>query len=62
VAHVLEGEDDVVLGGHVVREVGVHNQTEEAVDESEVNLLVHALELRLDEDNTLAVGGLPDLE
>lgn len=34
-------DDHIVLGSHVVGNVVVHNQPEEAVEQRQVNLLVH---------------------
>mmetsp|Transcript_3491 Transcript_3491/g.11579 ORF Transcript_3491/g.11579 Transcript_3491/m.11579 type:complete len:907 (-) Transcript_3491:778-3498(-) len=59
VVHVLEGEVDVVLGGHVVGDVVVEHQPQEAVEQGQVDLLVHLGVLRLDADDALAVGRVP---
>ena len=36
-------DDDVVLGGHVVRDVMVDDEAEEAVEERQVDLLVYLM-------------------
>lgn len=54
-------EDRVVLRRDVVHQVVVKDETEEAVEKGEVNLLVHAREGGLHHDVALAVGSLPDV-
>lgn len=59
VAHVLVGKDNIVLGGHVVGNVVVHDQAQQPVQQRQVHLFVDALQLRLHQDHALAAGGLP---
>mmetsp|Transcript_4532 Transcript_4532/g.13244 ORF Transcript_4532/g.13244 Transcript_4532/m.13244 type:complete len:1314 (+) Transcript_4532:2393-6334(+) len=61
VVHVLEGDGHVVLGRHVVGDVVVHDEPKQAVEQGQVNLLEHLLELGLHHDHALAVGGVPDV-
>lgn len=61
VVHVLVGDDHVVLGCHVVSNVVVHDQTQQPVHQSQVNLLVHLVELALQQDIALALVEFPDL-
>lgn len=39
VEHVFEGQDHVALRGHVVRYVVVHYQTEQSVQQGQVDLI-----------------------
>ena len=61
VVHVLVVDDDVVLGRHVVGNVVVENETQQAVEEREVHLVVQLLEAALEHHDALAVRGLPHL-
>mmetsp|Transcript_100146 Transcript_100146/g.251032 ORF Transcript_100146/g.251032 Transcript_100146/m.251032 type:complete len:367 (+) Transcript_100146:3702-4802(+) len=61
VVHVLVIDHDVVLGGHVVGNIVVHNQPQQAVEQGQVDLLGHILELRLKHHNALAVRGVPHI-
>ena len=54
VVHVLEGDVDVVLGRHVVGDVVVEDEAEQAVEQREVHLLVHLGELRLHAHDAVA--------
>ena len=47
VRHVLERDDHVVLGGHVVSQVVVNNQSEQLVQECEIDLVVEFFKLSL---------------
>ena len=60
VVHVLVVDDDVVLGGHVVGDVVVDDEAEQAVEEGEVHFFVELLELGLEHDVALALARLPD--
>mmetsp|Transcript_62206 Transcript_62206/g.196852 ORF Transcript_62206/g.196852 Transcript_62206/m.196852 type:complete len:623 (-) Transcript_62206:2053-3921(-) len=59
VAHVLVGDHHVVLRGHVVGDVVIHDQAQQPVEHGQVHLLVHLLELGLHEDHALPLGGVP---
>ena len=61
VHHVLEGDDHVVLGRHVVGDVVVHDQPQKPVEQGEVDLLVDLRELGLHHDHALALVRVPDL-
>ena len=61
VVHVLVVYDHVVLGGHVVSYVVLYDQTQESVEEGQVNLLVHLLVTGLHENVTLPLSSLPHL-
>ena len=52
-------DDDVVLGSHVVCDVVVHDEPQQAVEEGQVHLLVHLLEERLHHHVALALGHVP---
>ena len=53
--HVLVVDDNVVLGRHVVCDVVVNNQSQQAVQKGEVHLLRDVLELALKDHHTLAI-------
>ena len=59
VEHVLERDADVVLRRHVVRDVVVQDEPEEAVQQREVDLFEDLIELGLDHDHTLALRSVP---
>mmetsp|Transcript_6161 Transcript_6161/g.24641 ORF Transcript_6161/g.24641 Transcript_6161/m.24641 type:complete len:696 (-) Transcript_6161:121-2208(-) len=59
VAHVLVRYDDVVLGRDVVGDVVVDDEPQQAVEHRQVHLLVQLLELGLQDDQALALRGLP---
>ena len=61
VVHVLVVYDHVVLGSHVVGYVVFHDQTQESVEEGEVNFLVHLLVTGLHKNVTLPLPSLPHL-
>lgn len=52
-------DDDVVLGCHVISNVVVNNETQQPVEQSQIDLLVHLLVTRLQHDVTLSLGRLP---
>ena len=49
------------LCSEVVGEVVVDDQTEEAIEKRQVNLLVHSRKGRLDADYTVSFRGVPDI-
>ena len=51
----------VVLRRNIVRQVVVQNQTQQTVEQREVDLLVHLRENRLHEHVALALARLPDI-
>ncbi len=55
----FEVDDDVVLAGHVVGNVVIHNETQQTVQQSQVHLLVHAIEMGLHEHIALAIRCVP---
>ena len=55
----LKVDDDVVLARHVVGNVVIDNETEETIQEGEINLLVELVKGRLHENIALAIGRLP---
>lgn len=57
--HVFVVDDDVVLCRHVVGDVVVYDESEETVEQSEVNLLVHLVVARLHHHITLSLTGVP---
>mmetsp|Transcript_2955 Transcript_2955/g.8791 ORF Transcript_2955/g.8791 Transcript_2955/m.8791 type:complete len:467 (+) Transcript_2955:3703-5103(+) len=59
--HILEGDDNVVLGRHVVSDVVIDDQPQQPVEKREVDLLVYLLEVRLHHDYALAVGRVPNI-
>ena len=59
VVHVLEGDVDIVLGGHVVGEVVVDDEAQQPIKQRQVDLLVHLGELRLDAHDAVALGRVP---
>ena len=59
VVHVLEGDVDIVLGGHVVGEVVVDDEAQQPIEECQVDLLVHLGELSLDAHDAVALGRVP---
>mmetsp|Transcript_15391 Transcript_15391/g.46047 ORF Transcript_15391/g.46047 Transcript_15391/m.46047 type:complete len:239 (-) Transcript_15391:180-896(-) len=61
VRHVLERELDVVLGGHVVSDVVVKHQTQQQIQQSQIHLLVQAVELRLQHHHARAIRRVPRL-
>ena len=61
VVHVLVVYDHVVLGGHVVGYVVLHDQTQESVEEGQIDLLVHLFVTGLHENVTLPLPSLPHL-
>ena len=57
--HIFVGDDHVVLASHVVRDVVVHNESEESVKQGKVHLLIDFLVLGLEQDHAFAVAGVP---
>ena len=55
------GQDDVVLGCDIVRQVMVENQPKETIQKCEIDLLVYFGKDGLHEDVALALAGLPDV-
>ena len=54
-------DDHVVLGGHVVSNVMIHNQPQQSVQESQINLLIQLLEMTLHHDIALSLPSVPHL-
>lgn len=52
-------DDDVVLGCHVISNVVVNNETQQPVEQSQIDLLVHLLVARLQHDVALSLRSLP---
>lgn len=42
--HVFEVDHDVVLRSHVICDVVIHDQSQQTIQESQVDFLVHLLE------------------
>jgi len=61
VGHVLVGQHRVVLSRGVVDQVAVQDKSEETLQESEIHLLVDLRESRPHQDDTFALGHLPDV-
>mmetsp|Transcript_14739 Transcript_14739/g.38930 ORF Transcript_14739/g.38930 Transcript_14739/m.38930 type:complete len:664 (+) Transcript_14739:435-2426(+) len=59
--HVFVIDDDVVLRSHVVRDVVIHDQPQQAVQQRQVNLLRNVFELGLENDDALAIRGVPHI-
>ena len=59
--HVLEGYYDIVLGGHVVSQVVIDNQSEEFIQECKIDLVIEFLELCLHQHDTLVFRDIPDI-
>ena len=59
--HVFEGNDHIILRGHVISQVVINNQPEKLVQESEVNLIVELLKFGLHQYDTLIFGDIPDI-
>ncbi|CAN8015573.1 unnamed protein product, partial [Ixodes persulcatus] len=61
VVHVLQGkiDDDVVLGSHVVGNVVVHNETQQSVQQRQIDLLIHLLKARLEHHVALPFRSVP---
>ena len=54
-------DDNVVFGCHVISDVVVDDEPEQPVEEREIDLLVHLLEVRLQHDVTLALTRVPHI-
>lgn len=52
-------DDNIVLGRHIVGYIVVYNKSEESVEQSQVNLLIDLVKLRLHHDVALTISGLP---
>ena len=52
-------DDDVVLGSHVVGDVVVDNQSQQSVEQSQIDLLIELLEPGLHHHVALALTRLP---
>lgn len=52
-------DDDVVLGCHVISNVVVNDETQQPVEQSQIDLLVHLLVARLQHDVALSLSSLP---
>ncbi|KAI3486863.1 hypothetical protein L1887_49501 [Cichorium endivia] len=61
VRHVLEHDGNVVLGGDVVGQIVVHDESQQAIEQREVDLFKHLAERRLHEHVALALGSVPDV-
>ena len=59
--HVLIAQLDVVLGGYVVGQVMVHDQTKQSVQQSKIDLLVDLGQFSLDHHVGFALGSLPNV-
>mmetsp|Transcript_45139 Transcript_45139/g.81182 ORF Transcript_45139/g.81182 Transcript_45139/m.81182 type:complete len:243 (+) Transcript_45139:3641-4369(+) len=59
--HVFVVDHNVVLGSHVVCNVVIHDQAQQTVEKSQVNLLGDVLELALQHNYTLSIGCVPDI-
>lgn len=59
VRHVLEREGRVVFGRDVVGQVVVEDQSEQSVQEGQVDLLVHPRQNRFHHDDAFAIARLP---
>lgn len=57
----LKSFTDVILRCNVVRKIVVQNETEKAIQERQVNLLVYLRQDRLHHDNTFSFACLPDI-
>jgi hypothetical protein len=51
--HILERYNYIVLCGHIVSQIMVNNQSEQFVQECEINLVVELFEFRLHQYDTL---------
>ena len=61
VVHILVVDDDVVFGGHVVGNVVVDNQSQQPVEQGQVDLFVELFKVALHHDVALAVARLPNI-
>mmetsp|Transcript_29770 Transcript_29770/g.62395 ORF Transcript_29770/g.62395 Transcript_29770/m.62395 type:complete len:277 (-) Transcript_29770:3144-3974(-) len=59
--HVLVIEQDIVLCGHVLRNVVIDNQPKEAIQQRKIHLLVHLLKLSFHHHIGLPAGRVPHL-
>ena len=59
--HILVVDDHVILGGHVVGNVVVHDQPEQPVEQGQVNLFVELLEVALHHHVAFPVRCLPNV-
>ena len=60
VVHILVGELDVVLGSDVIGDVVIDNQSKKPIQQEHIDLLIHLVELCLDENVALALTSLPN--
>lgn len=54
-------DDDVVLGGHVIRNVVVDNEAKKTIEQRQVDLLVHLLKTRLHHNIALSLRRVPNV-
>ena len=47
-------DDDVVLGGHIIGDVMIHDESQQPIEQGQIYLLVELLELCLEHDVTLS--------
>jgi len=59
--HILEGDDYIIFGCHVISQVVINNKSEELVQESEINFVVEFFEFCLHQDDTLVLRNIPHI-
>lgn len=58
--HVFKVNNDVVLRSHVICDVVIDNQTEESIQECQVDFLVDFFKAGFKQYNRLTVGSIPN--
>jgi hypothetical protein len=59
--HILERYNHIVLSCHVVSQIMINNQSEQFVQEREINLIIELFEFRLHQYNTLIFRNIPHI-
>lgn len=60
VVHVFEADHHVVFGRHVVRDVVIYNQSQQTIQEQQIDLLIYLIQLGLEEHQRLSLTHIPD--
>lgn len=61
VIHVLIIDHDVVLRCHIIGDVMINNQTQQSIEQSQIDFLIKFLELRLQQNVAFAFSDVPNV-
>ena len=59
--HVFVGHNYIVLGSHVISQIVIHNESQQAIQKRRIHLLVHFVHLSLNQNSGPVFSGVPHI-